>query len=107
VGAIYFGPARRKIPIDDRVLAHVRVVVMAKFRRNEACSFTWRRGETEKHGRSSVWLHPSIPIEFEFDGTRSPTLNREWITLLEIAANSASGLTLVPEPEGPQNPLSN
>lgn len=33
----------------------------------------------EGSGRVAQWMHPSIPLVFEFSGSKSPRLNREWL----------------------------
>jgi len=82
------------IPIDDRTLAHLQVVVIDKLRRRESFGFT-----ATVDGRDIVsWLGPSTPLEFRYVGNRRPVLNREWLELLALSAQSAAGLVMVPEP---------
>jgi hypothetical protein len=83
---------------DDRVLAHVQVVIGAKLRRGESFYFSWRDDPAAGNGRTTIWLHSAIPIAFKYFGGRSPTLNRDWIEALMETANSSSGLRIVPEP---------
>ena len=89
---------------DDRVLAHIQVVVGAKLRRGESFYFTWRDDPQAGDGRSTIWLHPGIPIAYKYFGSRSPTLNREWIEALMATANSSGGLRIVAEPNSPAAP---
>ena len=49
-------------------------------------------------GRRSFWMHPSVPLQFHFFGSRSPRINRLWIEELMQAASGPNGLTIVPEP---------
>ena len=86
---------------DDRVLAHIQVVIGAKLRRGESFYFTWRDDPQAGDGRSTIWLHPSIPIAYKYFGSRSPTLNREWIEALMATANSSGGLQIIPETSSP------
>lgn len=81
--------------MDDRVLAHLRVVFMNKLRRAEPFLFHY----TEHTGTRSMWVHPAVPIVFHFYGGRPPAINRAWIDALMREANSAHGLRVVPEPE--------
>ncbi len=63
------------VELDDRVLAHLQVVIYAKLRRNEAFAFTWNHGSEHGGGRSSIWLHPTTPLQFFFYGGQgSPRL---------------------------------
>jgi hypothetical protein len=89
------------VDFDDRVLAHLQVVIGAKLRRNEAFYFSWRDDAAIGDGRSVVWLHPAIPLYYKFNGGRVPAINRAWIEDLMTAANSSGGLRLVPEPQDP------
>ena len=86
---------------DDRVLAHIQVVIGAKLRRGESFYFTWRDDPEAGDGRSTIWLHPSISIAYKYFGSRSPSLNREWIEAFMSTANSAGGLQIVAEPSLP------
>lgn len=97
VGTIYYGGSATPIHIDDRALAHLKVVIATKLRRNESFTVTWRHPDDEPRGRSTVWLHPSIPLRFVFDDPEPADLSREWIEELANSANSSGGITLVAE----------
>jgi hypothetical protein len=43
-------------------------------------------------------MHPAIPLVYDFAGSRTPAINREWLNALMETANSPGGLRLVPEP---------
>jgi len=86
---------------DDRVLAHLQVVIWAKIRRGEQFSFTWTEPARNGFGRTSIWISPNIALAFEYFGSKSPVLNRYWIDALSKSANSPGGLHLLPEPEPP------
>jgi len=88
-----------ELEFDDRVLAHLHVVIVQKLRRGESFCFTWRDDLAVGGGRSSLWLHPSIPLHFKFFGSRSPSLNRAWVATLTLSSNSSQGLVLTPESE--------
>ncbi len=84
---------------DDRVLAHLQVVIGAKLRRGESFQFSWRDDPATGEGRSSLWMDQSVPLAFKYYGSRAPVLNPAWVEALMLAANSVSGLRIVPEPE--------
>ena len=86
------------VDFDDRVLAHLQIVIGAKLRRNESFYFSWRDDSSVGDGRSVVWLHPAISLVYKFHGGRPPSINRSWIEELMSTANSAAGLRIVPEP---------
>jgi hypothetical protein len=92
------------VSFDDRVLAHLQLVIWAKLRRGERFPFTWSEASRGTFGRSSVWLSPGIPVAFEYFGSRSPRINPAWVSALTKSANSAAGLTIVPEPPDPAGP---
>ncbi|GAA1507622.1 hypothetical protein BJ978_000746 [Agromyces terreus] len=99
MGKLIYNSSPRELDIDDRVLAHLRVAILNKLRRGESFSMTWEHGLVNGSGRTTIWLHPSIPLQFVFSGNRSPKLNRIWIEQLLLTANSTSGLQYVPEPD--------
>jgi hypothetical protein len=87
-----------KVDFEDRALAHLQIVMASKLRRGESFNFSWVKAPAEGSGRTTVWLHPAIPLVYEFSGNRPPAINRQWLELLMESANSAAGLHLVPEP---------
>lgn len=97
MGTIYYGGGATPIHIEDRALAHLKVVIATKLRRGESFTLSWRHADDEPRGRSTVWLHPSIPLRFVFDDPEPALLSREWIEELANSANSSGGIMLVPE----------
>ena len=53
------------VDFDDRVLAHLQLVIGAKLRRHESFYFSWRDDPAVGDGRSTLWLHPTIPLYFK------------------------------------------
>jgi len=103
VGALLYGGSDIEVKFEDRVLAHLQVVIGAKLRRREGFFFTWRDDISVGDGRSAVWIDPAIPLYFRYSGSKSPAINREWIELLTLSANSTQGLHLMDEPAGPNS----
>ncbi|WP_223624976.1 hypothetical protein [Microbacterium sp. EST19A] len=97
MGALYYGDAQDPIQIEDRALAHLKVVIATKLRRNESFTLSWRHPEGDTPGRSTLWLHPSIPLRFVFQEPETPELSRNWIEDLAHSANSSGGITLIEE----------
>ncbi|GAA1740408.1 hypothetical protein [Microbacterium paludicola] len=97
MGILHYGTDSTPIHIADRALAHLKVVVVAKLRRQESFTVSWQHHAEDGQGRSTIWLHPSIPVRFEFDEPVTPELNREWIEELAHSANALGGITLVSE----------
>ncbi|MFK4805192.1 ATP-dependent DNA ligase [Microbacterium sp. LWS13-1.2] len=87
-----------KADFDDRVLAHLMVVISAKLRRGESFSFSWKDDPSIGNGRMTVWIHPHAALVYKFYGSRQPPINRAWVEALIYTANSTTGLHIVPEP---------
>jgi hypothetical protein len=99
MGKFIYNSSSRELEIDDRTLAHLRVAILNKLRRSESFAMTWEHGVENGSGRTTIWLHESIPLQFVFSGNRAPALNRLWVEQMLLAANSTGGLHFVPEPE--------
>ncbi|SIS14328.1 ATP-dependent DNA ligase [Microbacterium sp. RURRCA19A] len=93
---VYEGTTRTDF--EDRLLAHLQVVIGNKLRRGEPFYFQWKDEVSTGGGRTSVWLHPRASIVFKFHGGRPPALNRAWLEALMTVANSPTGLYVIPEP---------
>lgn len=55
------------IVIDDETLAHLKLVIATKLRRQESFMMTWKPVDGGVDRRASVWIHPAIPLQFGFD----------------------------------------
>ncbi|WP_313357598.1 hypothetical protein [Microbacterium sp.] len=95
MGLIYYGSSPDPIEVDDRTLAHVKVVIALKLRRNESFTLSWRHPDGS--GRSTLWLHPSIPLRFNFDDPVTPELSQQWLRELSTSANTSGGILLTEE----------
>jgi hypothetical protein len=40
------------------------------------------------------------PLYFKYFGSRPPMINRDWLEVLTVSANSAQGLQWIEEPQG-------
>ena len=86
------------VTLDDDVLAHLQAVVGAKFRLQQPFYLSWRHPAHTGENRTTVWLAPSIPVQFTYRSAQPTALDRERINALLAQANSASGLLLVIDP---------
>lgn len=86
------------VDFEDRLLAHIQIVIGAKLRRGEAFYFSWRDDPLVGGGRTTVWVHSGISLAFRYFGSKTPAVNRDWIDTLVRSANSANGLQVVAEP---------
>jgi len=97
VGKLFYGDSGTSIVVDDRTLAHLKIAVFTKLRRNESFTLSWQHGTDAPSGRSTIWVHPSVPLHFIFDEDEPPVLNKQWIEQLMRSANSTGGIQLLPE----------
>ncbi|WP_438856077.1 DUF7882 family protein [Agromyces sp. M3QZ16-3] len=103
MGTLYYGNAGTPIGIEDRALAHLQVAVVTKLRRGESFTVSWQHPEDQPDGRSTLWLHPNIPLRFVFDDPEPPELSRDYLEELMRSANSTGGIQLVPEQLDPES----
>ena len=93
-----------KVDFEDRVLAHLQIVIGAKLRRSESFHFAWKDDASIGDGRTTVWVHPGIALVYKFYGSRQPPINRAWIEALMVVANSPTGLHVISEPADHTSP---
>ena len=99
MGKFVYGMPSITVEFDDRVLAHLKVVIAAKLRRGESFMFTWDVEESDVATQASVWLHPAIPLQFEVEVVAESAMSRPWLEQLSRSSNSPSGLRVVIEPD--------
>lgn len=98
MGYLIYG-AGAEYEIDDRVLAHLKIAIVAKLRLQESFLLNWAQSPSEGGGRVSVWLSPAVPLQFRFSGSRPPELNREWLQALAHSSHGSRGMVLMGEDE--------
>jgi len=94
MGQLLYGSPPEVFELDDRALAHLQIVTIAKLRRSESFAFTV---DGAKGAQSMVWISPSSTLQFRLSSAVNQ-INRTWLDQLVEAANSASGLKVLPEP---------
>ena len=72
MGQLLYGDSLPLIEFDDRVLAHLKVGIFAKFRRHESFAFSWGHGTANGSGHSSMWLTAEIPVRFVLTERQTP-----------------------------------
>lgn len=97
MATLHYGLSDDPIHMNDRTLAHLKIVVAAKLRRNESFTLSWKHPEGEPGGRSTLWIHPSIPLRFVFEEPTPPQISMKWVEQLMHTANSSGGIMLVDE----------
>ncbi|OIU88687.1 hypothetical protein [Microbacterium sp. AR7-10] len=100
MGVLKYGESDEPLRVDDRTLAHLQAVITTKLRRHESFTLSWQHPESGDE--ETIWLHPSIPLRFVFEGTAPRDFNAAWLDRLMRSANSTGGIKLVEEadPEG-------
>lgn len=95
MGVLVYGGV--EIEFDDRLLAHLQIVIVRKFRSGESFLMSWLDAVSVGDGRSAIWLSPGFPVYFKFLGSRVPAIDREWLRTLGESADSSSGLVVTDE----------
>jgi hypothetical protein len=93
MGRLEYNSARPPIEVDDELLAHIKIVISTKLRRQESFMMTWPTG-TEHSGRLTVWMHPSIPLVIEFDSESAIAIDPKRVERMVSKLNSRGELIL-------------
>ncbi|MFS0794812.1 ATP-dependent DNA ligase [Microbacterium sp. 1P10AE] len=91
MGRLIYDSTAASFDIDDRLLAHFRVVAMNKLRRGESFML---QIPTPNGGHASLFISPSIPLVLQFFGGRQPQLDIELVEKMMHVASSPDGLLL-------------
>jgi hypothetical protein len=86
-----------KLHFEDRLLAHLQIVIVQKLRAKESFLMSWVNAVSIGDGRTGIWLEPGIPLRFDFSGSRAAVINREWLHGLKSSADSSTGLIVLAE----------
>ena len=95
MGTLFY--AGEAIPMEDRTLAHLKVAIVTKLRRGESFTLSWKHADDAVGGRTTIWMHETIPLRFEFLDPEPPELHREWIEEILRSANTTGGIQLTQE----------
>ncbi|WP_243076493.1 RNA polymerase subunit sigma [Microbacterium sp. SS28] len=94
MGRLYYGMGTDGVEIPDRVLSHLKVVTSSKLRRSESFTVTFKNPYFSGSGRTTIWVHCSIPLRFEFESAESEQLDRDYLNQLAQAATSTNGIVI-------------
>ena len=95
MGTLHYGG--RRTEFDDRLLAHLHIVIVQKLRTGTGFAMSWMNALSAGNGRTSIWIDRTIPLQFDFAGSRPPAINREWLAELQRSADSSTGLVVTGE----------
>lgn len=96
MGQLIYGPGT-VYEMDDRTLAHVKVAVVTKLRRQETFLLSWSHPVEHGSGRVSLWISVMVPLQFQFSGSRPPVINRAWAMAMMETSHSDRGVVVVSE----------
>lgn len=94
MGTLFYGAGRTPIRIDDRILAHLKLVITSKLRRNEPFLVSWHETTDAGGGRSSIWVHPGCDLHYRFDGGTPAAIDQDLIERMSVEANAARGIEI-------------
>ncbi|MBM7503097.1 hypothetical protein ACFPER_06415 [Agromyces aurantiacus] len=97
MGTLHYG-GTEQIDLPDQLLAHVKVVMISKLRRNESFTLSWNRPNDAGAGRTTIWLEASVPLRFVFETADAEPLDPQLLQQLAREANTARGLVIDLEP---------
>ena len=94
MGRLKYDGTAEPIIIDDGMLAHLKIIIGTKLRRNESFLMTWVRDDGSEDARITIWVHPAIPLQFGFDSAVLAPIDPERITTIMTALNATGELVL-------------
>lgn len=94
MGNLFYGSTTDPFRIPDVVLAHVRAVTVARLRRDESFTLSWRQPGNATARRCTLWMHAAIPLKFVFDDARNIPLDMAILRDFAEAAHSTTGLII-------------
>jgi hypothetical protein len=99
MGTLNYGDATSATEFEDRLLAHLQLVIITKLRRSESFVFSWDVPRENGSGYNAIWISPTVPLRFTYPAGKRGPINRAWVEAMLHAANSVAGLRIVDEPE--------
>jgi hypothetical protein len=93
VGTFVYGSSLTVL-LDDDSLAHLQAVIGAKLRLQQPFHLSWGDPAHAGGSRSTIWVTPSISLQFHYRSARARALDRDRIDTLFAQANSLGGLVL-------------
>ena len=96
MGSLIYGQGS-EYGVDDRTLSHMKVAITSKLRLQESFTVSWDVPAEAGSGRISLWVAPAVPLQFRFNGSRAPELNRRWLEAMSLSSHSSQGMLIMPE----------
>ncbi|MGO2746853.1 DUF7882 family protein [Microbacterium sp.] len=94
MGSLKYDNTVDAILIEDEMLAHLKVIVATKLRRQESFMMTWIPVGVGASGRMTAWIHPALPLLFTFDDAELPPIDPQRLEDIMHATNATGELVL-------------
>lgn len=94
MGRLRYDGTSDPILIEDATLAHLKIVISTKLRRQESFMMTWRPVGDGPDQRATVWIHPAIPLQFGFDEPEQSPIDAKLIAEMMRVLNATGELVL-------------
>ena len=94
MGTLEYNSSRPPIEVDDATLAHLKIVIGTKLRRQESFMMTWLPDAKNPIGRLTIWMHPSIPLVLAFDEKTGSPIDPKRVERMMEHLNSRGELVL-------------
>ncbi len=96
MGILTYGEGQR-FEFDDRLLAHMKLAIVAKLLRHESFLLNWTIPVEQGSGRMSLWISRETLLSFRFAGGRPPAINARWVEALALTSLRTGGMQLIDE----------
>jgi hypothetical protein len=97
MGTLVHGYCTTAIQVEERKLAHIKIVVSLKLDRGQSFFLSWSSLPAEGSGRISLWISASTPLQFRFTSLQRPEINRQWIEYIMTNSYGPRGAIIVQE----------
>src|SRR5690606_17910770 len=94
MGTLEYNSSRPPIEVEDGTLAHLKIVIATKLRRNESFMMTWIPDEKDAVGRLTIWIHRSIPLVVAFDNAKPQAIDEKRLERMVDHLNARGELVL-------------
>ncbi|HWS49394.1 MAG TPA: hypothetical protein VN241_00150 [Microbacterium sp.] len=94
MGTLEYNSSRPPIEVEDDTLAHLKLVIGTKLRRQESFMMTWVPSDKAPAGRLTIWMHPSIPLVMAFTKSEMPAIDPQRLARLMADLNARGELIL-------------
>ena len=88
MGRLEYNSSRPPIVIEDETLAHLKIIIGTKLRRQESFMMTWQPVNGSPDARLTAWISPSIPLVFAFDDPKTAAVDPARITRMMESLNA-------------------